>query len=86
MLSLLRQILLALQEQNLLLRDLHLKLTGHQALAPQRIAGEKPSRNSVVPRVWQRTSQSLNQAEARANAVREALATTGSLTLPKPEG
>ena len=78
---LLARIVRLLEEQNALLRELHLTTTGHHALTPSRATravgapkdGKTPpnSPRKTASDVWQRTPLSSTQREARENLERE---------------
>jgi hypothetical protein len=75
-----------LEEQNQLLRELHLKLTGHHALTPKRTVSQVPPRIRTGADVW--TSQPLTEArqDALAREQRERAASPpGSAPSSRPE-
>jgi hypothetical protein len=75
MIPLLTRIVHLQEEQNALLRELHLALTGHQALSPRRTLQRPPTRPLVASAVWQRTPLTEHEQQARDIARRESAAT-----------
>jgi hypothetical protein len=76
MIPLLARIVQIQEEQNALLRELHLALTGHQAISPRRTHQRPPTRPLAASAVWQRTPLTEHAQQARDIARRESAAST----------
>lgn len=69
--TLLAQIVVLLQEQNQLLREMHVGLTGRPALTPRQTSSDRPGRIRTGTDVYTRTPLTQDRQDAAAIAERE---------------